>query len=94
MILEELIDLLKKRGVPDTFEILSQFKNNKAEKSAFYKKFKKISYYNAFLRVKDRLIKKGLIKIERVNNKIYIRLIKKGKMMLDKLVELNNLLKE
>jgi len=94
MVLEELIDLLKKRGVHDTFQILSQFKNNKAERSAFYKEFKKISYYNGFLRVKDKLIEKVLIKIEKVNNKTYIRLTKKGKMVLDKLVELNNLLKE
>ena len=77
MVLEELIDLLKKRGFTDTFQILSQFKNNKAEKRAFYKKFIKISYYNAFFRVKDKLKEKGLIRIEKINNKMYISLTKK-----------------
>ena len=93
MVLEELINFLKKRGVHDTFQILSQFKKSKAEKRAFYKKFNKISYYNAFLRVRDKLIEKGLIKIEKVNKKTYILLTKKGKMVLDKLVELNDLIK-
>ena len=93
MVLEELINFLKKRGIHDTFQILSQFKNIKAEKRVFYKRFNKISYYNAFLRVRDKLIEKGLIKIEKVNKKTYILLTKKGKMVLDKLVELNDLIK-
>ena len=92
MVLEELINFIKKRGINDTFKILSQFDNNKTEKRVFYDKLNKFSYYNSFLRVKDRLIEKKLVSFERNNGKTYIGLTDKGKIVLDKLTELNKLI--
>ena len=43
--------------------------------------------------MRDKLIEKGVIKIEKVYQKTYIFLTKKGKIILDKLVELNDLIK-
>jgi len=93
MTVEELINFIKKRGINDTFQILSQFENNKTEKRIFYEKLNRISYYNSFLRVKDKLIEKKLISFEKNNGKTYIGLTKKGKKVLDKLTELNKLIK-
>ncbi len=93
MTVEELINFIKKRGINDTFQILSQFENNKTEKHVFYDKLNRFSYYNSFLRVKDKLIEKKLISIEKNNDKTYIGLTEKGKKVLDKLTELNKLIK-
>jgi len=93
MTLENLINFIKVRGINDTFRILSQFDNNKIEKRVFYENLNKISYYNSFLRVKDKLLEKKLINIEKVDGKTYIGLTKKGKIILNKLVELNELIK-
>jgi len=93
MTVEELINFIKKRGINDTFQILSQFENNKTEKRIFYEKLNRISYYNSFLRVKDKLIEKKLISFEKNDGKTYIGLTKKGKTVLDKLTELNKLIK-
>ena len=93
MTVEELINFIKKRGINDTFQILSQFENNKTEKRVFYDKLNRFSYYNSFLRVQDKLIEKKLIIIEKNNGKTYIGLTEKGKTVLDKLTELNKLIK-
>ena len=93
MTVEELINFIKKRGINDTFQILSQFENNKTEKRVFYDKLNRFSYYNSFLRVQDKLIEKKLISIEKNNGKTYIGLTEKGKTVLDKLTELNKLIK-
>lgn len=93
MKVEELINFLKKRGVNDTFRILSQFENKKTEKRVFYDKLNSFSYYNSFLRVKDKLLEKKIISIEKNNGKTYIGLTEKGKTVLEKLTELNKLIK-
>ena len=93
MILTDLIDFLKKKGFRDTFQVLTQFKNNKADKHSFYNELNKFSYYNSFFRVKDELIEKGLIVIERdAKKKKQIRLTKKGLLVYNKLVEINDLI--
>ena len=92
MTVEELINFIKKRGINDTFQILSQFENNKTEKRVFYDKLNRFSYYNSFLRVKDKLVEKKLISIEKNSGKMYIGLTEKGKTVLHKLTELNKLI--
>ena len=93
MILNDLINFLKKKGFRDTFEVLTQFKNHKADKHTFYNELNKFSYYNSFFRVKEELIAKGLIVIERdAKKKKQIRLTRKGLQVYNKLVEINNLI--
>lgn len=93
MIFEELISLLKKKGFKDTFYVLSR-NNNKLDKHTFYNELNKFSYYNSFFRVKDELIKKGLIEIEQNNKVKHIRLTEKGLDVYNKLEEINNLVKK
>lgn len=92
MILDDLISFLKKKGFRDTFHVLTQFKNYKADKHTFYNELNKFSYYNSFFRVKEDLIEKGLISIEKINKKKHIRLTKKGMQVYNKLVEINDLI--
>jgi len=89
----ELRNFLKKKGVRDTFQILSQFKNYRIEKRIFYKKLNKFSYYNAFFREKNKLLERGIINIKKKEGKTFISLTKKGITLLNKLKELNNLIK-
>ncbi|KKK40996.1 hypothetical protein LCGC14_0780030 [marine sediment metagenome] len=93
MIFEDLIGLLKKKGFKDTLFVLTKQPNNKVDKHTFYNELNKFSYYNSFFRVKDDLIKKGLIEIENSNKIKYIKLTKKGLDVYNKLDEINNLVK-
>lgn len=90
--IEELIGFLKKKGFRDTFQVLTQFDTFKTDKHTFYNELNKFSYYNSFFRVKDELIKKGLVEIEAANKKKFIKLTEKGQKILEKLVEVNNLI--
>ncbi|TFG25347.1 MAG: hypothetical protein EU529_01335 [Promethearchaeota archaeon] len=92
MIFDELIGFLKKKGFRDTFQVLTQFKNNKTDKHTFYNELNKFSYYNSYFRVKSDLIKKGLISIKTINKKKYIQLTKKGLQVYHKLIEINELI--
>ena len=93
MILEDLVGLLKKKGFKDTLYVLTNFKDYTTDKHTFYNELNKFSYYNSFFRVKDELIKKGLIEIEQ-NNKIkYIKLTEKGLEVYNKLNVINDLIK-
>jgi predicted transcriptional regulator len=93
MIFEDLISLLKKKGFKDTMFVLTK-NNNKLDKHAFYNELNKFSYYNSFFRVKDDLIRKGLIEIEDNNKVKYIKLTEKGLDVYNKLKEINNLVKK
>ncbi len=92
MILDDLIGFLKKKGFRDTFQVLTQFKNNKTDKHTFYNELNKFSYYNSYFRVKEDLIKKGLLSIKKINKKKYIQLTKKGLEVYNKLIEINELI--
>ncbi|MHA2283127.1 MAG: hypothetical protein ACXAC5_19980 [Promethearchaeota archaeon] len=92
MIFEDLIGLLKKKGFKDTMFVLTK-NNNKLDKHKFYNELNKFSYYNSFFRVKDDLIKKGLIEIENSNKIKYVKLTEKGLDVYNKLNEINNLVK-
>ena len=92
MSLDDLFNIFKKKGFRETYEILTKFKNFKTNIHTFYKELNKFSYYNSFLRVKDKLIRKGLIIIETQNREKIIRLTKKGINIYLKLVEINDML--
>ncbi|MHA2391885.1 MAG: hypothetical protein ACXAEX_07935 [Promethearchaeota archaeon] len=92
MIFEDLIGLLKKKGFKDTMFVLTKQPNHKIDKHTFYSELNKFSYYNSFFRVKDELIKKGLIEIE-ANNKVkYVKLTEKGLDVYNRLNEINKLI--
>ena len=90
--INELIGFLKKKGFRDTLEVLMQFKNYKTDKHTFYNELNKFSYYNSFFRVKEDLIDKGLIEIERNEKKKFFKLTDKGLEVYNKLVEINELI--
>ncbi|MFX1312329.1 MAG: hypothetical protein ACFFHD_06920 [Promethearchaeota archaeon] len=94
MIFKDLIGLLKKKGFKDTFHVLINQKEYKTDKHNFYNELNKFSYYNSFFRVKDELIKKGLIEIENTNKVKYIKLTEKGLEVYNKLNEINKLIKK
>jgi len=88
------IIFLKQKGIRDIFHILTQFENYKTDMKTFHKELKRISYYNSFYRVKDALIKSGIIIIKKYNRKKYIALSTKGINIYNKLVELAELLRQ
>lgn len=92
MAINDVISFLKKKGFRDTFQVLTQYKNFETDKHTFYNELNKFSYYNSFFRVKEDLIKRGLIKIEMNNKKKMIKLTKKGMDVYNKLVEINDLI--
>ncbi len=94
MIFEDLIGLLKKKGFKDTLNVLVNQKDYKVDKHTFYNELNKFSYYNSFFRVKEDLIKKGLIEIENTNKVKYIKLTEKGLDVYNKLKDINNMLKK
>jgi len=93
MIFEDLIGLLKKKGFKDTLSVLINQKNYKTDKHTFYNELNKFSYYNSFFRVKEDLIKRGLIEIENTNRVKYIKLTEKGLEVYKMLDEINKMLK-
>ncbi len=91
-ILTNLIGLLKKKGFKDTFQVLINQKDYQADKHTFYNELNKFSYYNSFFRVKEDLIKKGLIMIEQHNGVKNIKLTEKGLDLYKKLNEIDDLI--
>ncbi len=93
LIFEDLIGLLKKKGFKDTLNVLINQKDYKTDKHTFYNELNKFSYYNSFFRVKEELIKKGLIVIENTSKVKTIKLTEKGVEVYNKLNEINELVK-
>ena len=93
MIFEDLIGLLKKKGFKDTMHVLINQKDYKTDKHTFYNELNKFSYYNSYFRVKDELIRKGLIEIENTSKVKYIKLTEKGLEVYNKLKDINNMVK-
>ncbi len=84
---------MKKKGFRDTFQVLSQFKDYTTDKHTFYNELNKFSYYNSFFRIKDELLEKGLITIEKNGNqKKLIKLTAKGLTVYNKLVEIDEMI--
>lgn len=84
----------RKRGFGLTLETLSEFKNNEAIESEFFQKLKeKNSYLNEFYRVKDELLRFGLIayKLDEEYNKV-VYITEKGKVLLNKIKKIDELL--
>jgi len=94
MSFEELYLVLNKRGFFNTFHVLSQYKDFKAEKGEFYSTLINFSNYNSFLRIKDKLIETKLISLENSNGRVYIGLTDKGKSVYNTLLHLEELIKE
>jgi predicted transcriptional regulator len=90
--MEELIKLLNKRGLYNTFNVLSLFNNYRADKHSFYQKLNEFSHYNSFLRIKNELLEKKLLLINNHNKASYYELTSKGKRMLSLIKELNKLI--
>ncbi len=93
MIFEDLIGLLKKKGFKDTLSVLINQKDYKTDKHTFYNELNKFSYYNSFFRVKEELIRKGLIVIENTSKIKTIRLTEKGLEVYNKLKDISDMLK-
>ncbi|UCC21143.1 MAG: hypothetical protein JSV62_07670 [Promethearchaeota archaeon] len=93
MIFEDLIGLLKKKGFKDTLAVLINQKDYKTDKHTFYNELNKFSYYNSFFRVKEELLKKGLIEIENTSKLKNIKLTEKGVEVYNKLKEINDMVK-
>jgi len=93
MIFEDLIGLLKKKGFKDTIAVLINQKDYKTDKHTFYNELNKFSYYNSFFRVKEELIRKGLIVIENTSKIKTIRLTEKGLDVYNKLKDISDMLK-
>lgn len=87
--------MFKRRGFGETLQILGTFDNNEAIQSQFFERFEKEgdSYYNAYLRVRKSLLDSGLIKFKlNENNEKMIYLTDKGKDILRKIGEIENLI--
>ncbi len=93
MIFKDLIGLLKKKGFKDTLHVLINQKDYKTDKHTFYNELNKFSYYNSFFRIKEELIKKGIIAIENTSKVKTIKLTKKGIEIYNKLHEINEMVK-
>ena len=91
--IDDSLNFLKQKGVRDTFQVLTQFKNYKTGLKTFYQELKKVSYYNSFYRVKDALNEKGIIIIGKDKNKKFVALTQKGIDIFNKLIELDELIK-
>ena len=94
MSLETLINLLKKKGFRDTYNILVKYKNYSVDLNTFYRELNKFSYYNSFLRIKKKLIERDLIDIKKLKGKKRISLTKKGIEVFKKLKELDSIINE
>ena len=89
MSIDLIIKLSKQRGFKDTFNILSKYKKFKVVKKKFNEELNKISYYNAFYRIKDDLVQMGMVNIEKNNGKKMVGLTEKGITVYKMLLEIN-----
>ncbi|MFX0041185.1 MAG: hypothetical protein ACFFAB_17735 [Candidatus Heimdallarchaeota archaeon] len=90
--MEKLRKLLNKRGLYNTFNVLSLFNNYRADKHLFYQRLNEFSHYNSFLRIKDELLEKNLLLVDNHNKVSYYELTAKGKRMYSLLKELYKLI--
>ncbi|XEO76470.1 hypothetical protein WKT22_01494 [Candidatus Lokiarchaeum ossiferum] len=86
--------MMKKRGFSETLKVLGAFDKQEAVQSKFFEKFEESeSYYNAYLRVKKNLLESQLIKFKlNDNNEKVIYLTDKGKEVLQKMEEIEELI--
>ena len=89
----EFFRLYRRKGFGETLEILNDFKKKEAKQSLFFNTLKtNKSYLNSFFRVKDDLLKTGLIayKLDEDNDKV-IYLTEKGKELFKKVSEIETM---
>ena len=89
---EKLYLVLNKRGFFNTFQVLAQYRDYRAEKGEFYKKLTEFSNYNSFLRLKEKLLEINLIQLDSNNGEEYIGLTEKGITVFGNLLKLNDLI--
>lgn len=89
--LKKIIPILNKKGFWDTLYILTISENYSISYGEFNQKLNEFSYYNSFLRIKDILIMKGIIKFDRANGKRTITLTEKGIEIHKRLLEIKNI---
>ncbi len=85
---------MKKRGFSETLKVLGRFDQQEAIQGKFFEKFEESdSYYNAYLRVKKNLLESQLIRFKlNDNNEKVIFLTEKGKEVLKKMEEIEDLI--
>ncbi len=93
MELDNLLGILKRKGFWNTFQVLAPYQTAKVDIHVFYNEFKKFSYYNSFFRIKEDLVRKGLVEIEQNSKKKYVRLTNKGLELYNKLVDITRMIK-
>lgn len=87
--MDDIINIIKKKGFRDTMEILLANGDGKMDKHEFYEKLNDFSHYNSFFRVKEGLINGGIIEMGKNGRDEYIRLTPKGRYICKKLNEMN-----
>ncbi|MCP4761097.1 MAG: hypothetical protein GY870_04895 [archaeon] len=90
----DFFKLYRKKGFGETLEVLFGFKKHEAKQSVFFQTLKdNKSYLNSFFRVKEELLKTGLIayKLDKDNEKV-IFLTKKGNELYSKICDIENLI--
>ena len=92
MELDNLLGVLKRKGLWDTLRVLAPYKTSKVDIHVFYNELKKFSYYNSFFRIKQDLVRRGLVKIELNNKKKYVRLTDRGLELFNKLVDITRMI--
>lgn len=94
MMTNNFFKLFRKRGFSDTLEVLNQFPNKEAVQTNFFAHLEKIdSYPNTYFRVKDAMLKHKLIAYKlNENNEKVIYLTEKGREVLKKIEQIEELL--
>lgn len=82
----------QKIGFWETLTILAKNNFKPILLKEFYKQMSKTSYYNAFYRIKEVLLKHEIITIYKTDKKRYIGLKSKGLILIKCLYECDNLL--
>lgn len=92
LIFEDVINLVKQKGFNTTFDVLAKFDQLETDIHTFYSELNKISYYNSFFRIKEELIKRGIIEIKKRKKKTIIKLTIKGVLLLNSLKSMERLI--
>jgi hypothetical protein len=87
MHIDNITNLIKKKGFLDTVKILASAKGFKLKKKEFYAELKKFSYHNSFYRIKNEMLNSGLLTVSQNNGQAEFALTRKCLCLLSKLTE-------
>ena len=90
----KISELMKKRGFMETLELLNGFEGKKVVQTKFFQKIEESNtYYNAYLRMKTKLIDFGLIEFSLGNKKQkLIGITEKGQDIYSRIMKIDALL--